>query len=317
MYSQSGFRAVARLPFDDKYAPPGWSKETFGEFNGGRPDVVFMVHDPDRAKAYQPGDGVRVASYDDGIKAQKDALDALDRSKTADRIIASVPGARQAVDTAIAKLATGVSSKPTSGVYPPERVAIHKAIVDDMLSPERIAAATPAKGEPPTLHLLGGSGGSGKGWFVRSGRVPSDKAVYLNADDVKAALPEYQGWNAALLHDESSDVLKAAEGAARAGGLNIILDGTMGNMAQLEKRVADYKAAGYRVEGHFMRVSPETSAKRALERFVRGGDTGRYVPPELLLAHNATANFDTAKSDMDTWEMFDNEGRAPKLVGHS
>jgi hypothetical protein len=87
-------------------------------------------------------------------------------------------------------------------------------------------------------------------------------------------------------------------------------------MKQLDQRVADYKGAGYRVEGHFMRVTPETSAKRALERFVRGGDTGRFVPPELLLGHNATANFDKAKGAMDAWEMYDNEGKAPKLVAH-
>jgi predicted ABC-type ATPase len=234
-----------------------------------------------------------------------------------DRIVASVPGAKDAIAKAEAKLATGVSTKPASGVYSAQRQAVQKQILHDIFSPERIAAATPAKGEQPTVHLLGGAGGSGKGWFVRSGRVPSEKAIYLNSDDVKAALPEYEGWNAALLHAESSDIGRTAEHYAQAHGLNVILDGTMGDMAALDKRVADYKKAGYRVEGHFMRVTPETSAKRALERFVRGGDTGRFVPPAMLLKHNASANFDKAKGAMDEWEMFDNEGKAPTLVAHS
>jgi hypothetical protein len=42
LYSQSGFRAVARVPWNDEYAPVGWNHETFGKFNQGRPDVVFM-----------------------------------------------------------------------------------------------------------------------------------------------------------------------------------------------------------------------------------------------------------------------------------
>jgi predicted ABC-type ATPase len=276
-----------------------------------------MVHDPEHAGAYKPGDGKAVSTYDEGVAAQQQALDAIDRGKAVDQVVASVPGAKEAIERARTKLASGVSSKPASGVYSPERQAVHKAIVDAMLSRDRVAAATPAKGEAPTLHLLGGAGGSGKSWFMRTGKVPIGSAIYINSDDVKAALPEYQGWNAALLHDESSDVTKAVEGAARGAGLNVILDGTMGNMKQLDQRVADYKKAGYQVDGHFMRVTPETSAKRALERFVRGGDTGRFVPPEMLLAHNATANFDKAKGAMDGWEMYDNEGSAPKLVAHS
>ena len=314
MYSNAGFRAVARLPFDEKYAPEGWSKETFGKFNGGKPDVVFMVHDPDRASHYKPGDGKAVSTYDEGIKAQHDALAERDRVAS---VVARVPGAKEAIATARAKLATGIESKPASGVYSAERQEVHKQILGDIFTPERIAAATPVKGEQPVLHLMGGAGGSGKSYFSRAGHVPMDKALYLNADDMKAALPEYQGWNAALLHEESSDLLRTAENNAKQARLNVILDGTMGNMAVLDKRVDDYKSAGYRVAGHFMRVTPETSAKRALERFVRGGATGRFVPPELLLKHDATANFEKARGKMDSWEMYDNEGKAPVKVDSS
>ena len=41
LYSDTGFRAVARLPFADEHAPPGWNYKTFGACNGGRPDVAF------------------------------------------------------------------------------------------------------------------------------------------------------------------------------------------------------------------------------------------------------------------------------------
>lgn len=77
LYAQSGFRAVSRLPFNDEYAPPGWNRDTFKEFNGGRPDVVHMVHDP-QAGAYQPWDGARITDYDHGEQLQRQALAGID-----------------------------------------------------------------------------------------------------------------------------------------------------------------------------------------------------------------------------------------------
>lgn len=44
LYSDYGFVAVARTKWDDTFAPTDWNKETFKEFNGGEPDVVFMVY---------------------------------------------------------------------------------------------------------------------------------------------------------------------------------------------------------------------------------------------------------------------------------
>lgn len=78
IYSQSGFRAVARLPFNDQYAPEGWDREHFKAFNGGRPDVVFMAHDP-QAGLYSPWDAKRISDYDEGETHQRAALAEIDR----------------------------------------------------------------------------------------------------------------------------------------------------------------------------------------------------------------------------------------------
>ncbi len=43
-YSMFGFRPVARIPWVEEYAPPGWEKEIFAEYADGEPDVVFMVY---------------------------------------------------------------------------------------------------------------------------------------------------------------------------------------------------------------------------------------------------------------------------------
>lgn len=43
LYAKYGFKPVARLKFNDEYAPAGWNYDTYGKFNGGRPDVIFMA----------------------------------------------------------------------------------------------------------------------------------------------------------------------------------------------------------------------------------------------------------------------------------
>lgn len=74
LYAQHGFKAVARLPFNDEYKPEGWDYATYGKYNKGRPDVVFMAYDPSYGKPYQPGDGKVVSDYDEGTALQHAAI---------------------------------------------------------------------------------------------------------------------------------------------------------------------------------------------------------------------------------------------------
>jgi len=75
LYSKSGFRAVARIPWNDEHKPDGWNYDAYKKFKDGRPDVVFMIYDPANAKRYKPGDGRTYGSYDDASRAQHRALD--------------------------------------------------------------------------------------------------------------------------------------------------------------------------------------------------------------------------------------------------
>jgi predicted ABC-type ATPase len=208
--------------------------------------------------------------------------------------------------------------KLPNGHWAPDRLPVHRAILAKLLPLDRIAAATPPPGEKPTLYVLGGRGGSGKGWFTRpGGSVDISKAVYINNDDVKESLPEYRGWNAGHLHEEASEIGEAMEAYARDNKLNVVVDATLKSEGSLAKRIAAYKAAGYRISGHYMYASPATAAERALQRFVSGNaknGKGRFVPPEYSL--NSTTNehtFDSHRKDMDYWEVYDNSGDAPKL----
>ena len=46
IYGINGFREVARDSWVEKHKPEGWSKNTFKNYNGGEPDVVYMEFDP-------------------------------------------------------------------------------------------------------------------------------------------------------------------------------------------------------------------------------------------------------------------------------
>lgn len=75
IYAKSGFVPVARLKWNDDYAPDGWNYSTYAPFNGGRPDVVFMAHEPAAiGSMYESSSGRYVDSYDDGIGAVRARL---------------------------------------------------------------------------------------------------------------------------------------------------------------------------------------------------------------------------------------------------
>jgi hypothetical protein len=67
MYIKNGFRPVARLKFNEEYAPEGWDAE--GSPLKNKPDVVFFAYDPDGN--YKVGDGDYVESYDQAYEMAK------------------------------------------------------------------------------------------------------------------------------------------------------------------------------------------------------------------------------------------------------
>ena len=72
IYADAGFVPVARLAWNDDYAPDGWDYDTYCRYNNGRPDVVFMAHDPAAVGSlYDRAAGEYVSDYDDGIAAAK------------------------------------------------------------------------------------------------------------------------------------------------------------------------------------------------------------------------------------------------------
>lgn len=247
-----------------------------------------------------------------------------DPSITAEDVVAKTPGAATAIDNVMKKLAKGVATNAPvdeggfiqkDGTYTPERQALHQQILENIFSPAQVKAATPKAGEKPLLSVLGGRGGSGKSWLTKNKVADPDKAVYLNSDDIQAMLPGQKGWNAALYHEEASDITAKANEIAKSLGLNVIHDATMRSLKGAAARVDEFKNAGYTVNAHYMFLPPHMSTQRGLERFMRGGETGRFVPPAYLMGSTTNeASFDSLKPKLDNWTIHENMGASPKLV---
>jgi hypothetical protein len=103
LYSNNLFKAIVRLPWDDKEAPNGWDKELFSRWKNGEPDVVFMAYDP-TAKPYKDGDGEYANSYDEAVEIQQAAASRFSR-----RYSATAPSGQFNLDDMVDRL---VSKEP-------------------------------------------------------------------------------------------------------------------------------------------------------------------------------------------------------------
>jgi predicted kinase len=222
-----------------------------------------------------------------------------------------------------------LSGEGESARYTDEREKLHGRIMQEMLHPDKLRAAMPPMGEKPTFMILGGRGGSGKSWFKNNVYDPS-KFVILDADEIKAKLPEFDGWNAAEVHEESSDILEQMLTTCIKNGLNVVLDGTMKTAASALAKVFRMKSAGYRTEAHYMHLPKQEAAKRAIGRFKNGGQegpngeppepfTGRYVPVDVILKNTTNEDsFDQVKGLVDKWSFRDSNdikrGEPPIII---
>ena len=234
---------------------------------------------------------------------------------------------------------TNSSHKESDGEYSEDRQKLHDAILYDgitatvmdedtgkmetkffpgILSKEAVKAAKPKPGQKPTFTILGGRGGSGKSKLKHLVYDP-DAAIVLDADHIKKLLPEYEGWNAAEVHEESGELFDRITEEAQELGLNIVHDATMKTPAKAVALVKKFKDGGYRTEAHYMHLPRQEAAKRAVNRFL--GVTGRYVPIDVILSNTKNEHaFDEVKQHVDEWSFRDNNvprNTPPILVSQS
>ncbi|MDR0475411.1 MAG: zeta toxin family protein [Treponema sp.] len=212
-----------------------------------------------------------------------------------------------------------LSGKGESARYNEDREKLHGAIMQTLLAPDKIRMARPVPGEAPTFMILGGRGGSGKSWFKDKMYDPS-KYVILDADEIKGMLPEFRGWNAQDVHEESSDILEQMFSTCIREGLNIVLDGTMKTAKSALAKILRVQSAGYRTEAHYMHLPAHEAAKRAIGRFMTENKdfSGRYVPVNRVLENTTNEDsFDQVQRVVDKWSFRDNNvkrGQQPILI---
>ena len=212
------------------------------------------------------------------------------------------------------------------GGYEPseERAYLHQQIIN------QVTEGVPQSSDP-TFYMLGGGPASGKSTFLKSGATDTpDKAnaVHVNADDIKAMLPENPRmvnggdadfFNAASFsHEESSMLAKRVQDRAIENKQNIVLDGT-GDSAinKLASKVESARQNGYKVNGVYVSVPTEVAWSRSVQRALGASKT--YVPKAVVQethrAVSGTLRQAVEGGLFDKISLWDNTGSAPKLVG--
>jgi hypothetical protein len=195
-YSRFGFRPVARVTFNDDFAPPKWNFE-----ENGRPDNVFMVRDPENKlglpeyDAYsEVRDSVPLVSYEEALKLQQDAVDKVASEKPKGAVLASEKPSMSGQSNVLSPSATDtVTMKP-----------FKYSVEDEPKAGSKKAVRTPNE----AVRKLSDD------YNAQMGLGPIDHGHYVNFDEATArkiakaydAMPEI---------DRSPETVKAYEALAK------------------------------------------------------------------------------------------------------
>lgn len=163
-----------------------------------------------------------------------------------------------------------------NGQYTPQRKKLHEEII-----------ATFHEGKPcinkrPAVAILtGGAPASGKTTFIKKYvDLDPDKVYHVDADEVRAMLPEYKGWNATQTHLETADLVnQLIDEIGIPCDHDLIYDGTMNKATKYEKIVDKLHKLGYKVFVVYISIPEQISKERVIARYKKAG---RYVPMKVI-----------------------------------
>jgi predicted kinase len=151
--------------------------------------------------------------------------------------------------------------------------------------------------------------GSGKSTFLKkySEYLTSDEIFKIDADEIRAKLPEYKGWNADQTHKESSDIVNKILDNCKKGipcKYDILYDGTMNKAKNYIPLIEKLKSLGYKTFIIFIEIPTEITRQRVLHRYQQ---TDRYVPMEVIEEgiKNGLNAFDELKKNVDGYMLID------------
>jgi predicted ABC-type ATPase len=231
-------------------------------------------------------------------------------------------GERAIDDKSIEKLTRCVSALPqtkssninTNGSYTREREGLHKKIIDKF----KKDVVCIEKGRPIAV-LMGGSPASGKSTFLKKYRpyLLSDSLFKVDADEIRAELPEYKGWNASQTHEETGDIVDTLISDRNVGipcKFDFVFDGTMSSVRRYKILINNLRKEGYDIFIVFMGNIPKEEIKeRALERYKK---SGRFVPMFVIddFYANGEKNLNELKSLVDGYIVVDGSTYDYKII---
>jgi predicted kinase len=159
------------------------------------------------------------------------------------------------------------------------------------------------------LTIVLGPPAAGKSTIANELAVANRSAI-LDSDEIKKALPEYEGGiGASAVHEESSELAKILQSLMIEQGTNIVLPKVGHTASSIRKAISLYKDKGYKVRLVNMDVTPENAYQRMIGRFV---SSGRIIPPAYLdaVGANPSATFRTLRQEgaADGYAEIDNNG---------
>ena len=203
------------------------------------------------------------------------------------------------------------------GTLAPEREAVHRAIIDKVLS-----GKIPVDGQA-VFRMLGGGPASGKSSVVKAGCVDGldeQSTVGIDSDSLKEELPGYADMSmassgaAAYYHEESSALAKRIMQVALSENYNVTLDGTgNGSVESVRRKIAQARKAGHKVTAVYVTVDIDTAIERNRQRYERMRERGlnpRKVPARIVAGiHKGVSTiFPQVAADFDEVELYDNSG---------
>lgn len=197
------------------------------------------------------------------------------------------------------------------GDYTEARRIIQDKIIDSFINNDN---AFVSNGKP-TIVFLGGPPGSGKTKRL-SYLFDKSKFVVINADDIKALLPEYKGVNAPLLHDESVDIASRLFEKALVQNKNILYDATLKSFDKGVKKINLAKSMGYNVKLYGTNLDKKITLNNAVKRAIK---SNRYVPIKHILDTTDKTNESVLKLSkyVDEYKIFDTsvkKNEPPKII---
>lgn len=162
------------------------------------------------------------------------------------------------------------------GKYTAKRKKLHEEIISHFREDKPCVNKRPA-----VAILTGGAPASGKTTFIKKYvDLDPDKVYHVDADEVRAMLPEYKGWNATQTHLETADIVnRLIDEIGNPCEHDLIYDGTMNKATKYEKIVDKLHKLGYKVFVVYISIPEQVSKERVISRYKKAG---RYVPMKVI-----------------------------------